>query len=302
MIHEILLAFYYFCYFCYFLDASLTLVDTINITSAYYCSPKGVTQMNGTIYLACAHSMSMANSNASVVMFKAESPTIQSQKPLDGASADLSDIAAGCVCKCLYVADRSGNMLWRVTVTWDGYVVDKFVDVPFPHTLSVSADGRVFVTNMESNKLWIFSQQGMTLPTVDMAAFNSLQHVVERSTGSMLVCQTGADSIVSEVLQESGMMKTLQYYGTKGNDSAMGWLNMPVYMALDMSEYGWLFVIDNMRVVMLNAQFNRITMTPVPGLPHRVSYDSASRFLYVCDGTRVYKYRVLVAWGDQQWQ
>ena len=267
----------------------------MHVGDFFNCAADGVAQLDDILYVNCGNDFAISK----IVTYNPVSLFPQNQIPLVGATSNLNDIAAGIDCKCLYVVDQRGNTLWRVNVTSNGYVVDQFVNVTSPTTLSVSVDGRVFVSSSMYNTLWIFSPQGTLLRTINMIPFKFLQHVVERSTYSMIVSQAETYSIVSEV-EESGLMKTLHTYGTTVSGKEPGELNYPQHLALDRSGDGWLFVADssNRRVVMLDAQFKLITTWEMPidnpHKPYRVSYDSASRFLYVNDRNFVLQFHVLV--------
>ena len=137
--------------------------------------------------------------------------------------------------------------------------------------------------------LLIYSSSGTILQTIDMRTFNTLQHIVEQSPDTLLVCQSSGGYSRITAVQKSIPTVSQSYYDSATTGSQF----VPVYKALDLSSNGWVFVADsiNRRLVVLDKQLKFVATETAFFLdnhevyytPQRLSYNSVDRILLVVD-------------------
>ena len=137
--------------------------------------------------------------------------------------------------------------------------------------------------------LLIYSSSGTILQTIDMRIFNTLQHIVEQSPDTLLVCHSSGVYSRITAVQKSIPTVSQIYYDSATTDSLWG----PMYIALDLSSNGWVFVVDSIyrRLVVLDKQLKLVATKTVfyPDnygpyyIPQRLSYNSVNGVLLVVD-------------------
>lgn len=206
------------------------------------------------------------------------------------------DIAACHRSHCLYVADGTNCVVWRVALHHDPPITTRWLTgLGDPFTLSVSTKGRVVTLAADVHPphhvLDIFAPDATLLRRIRLPdAMDSPQHALETSHGgggggSLLVCHgwaTVRHQRVCELGRDGGAV-TRSY---PANDAAGHVLNRPCHLAEDGE--GRVFVADslNHRIVLLDAQLrlDQVLLTMDQDdlhQPSRLCYDRSNGQLLV---------------------
>ena len=210
---------------------------------------KGITNLNGHLYLVFAGSTSIS-------VYSAAKPFTLQHRITAEAIRSPRDIIACPRNECLYVADACG--IWRVNGL-DVWKSEQKTDCKLwlksitVKALSSARDGNILVTELE--RLCMFDYNGEMVYEVplDRRGLRGVYHAVEMPNGTLVICQTDtSEDFGQRILAINQNGELLRSYGGKAGDE-YGQLNGPCYAVRD-ADHGWLFVADyvNHRVLLFD--------------------------------------------------
>jgi len=205
----------------------------------------GVTQLHDVVYVVCDESSSIVRFNAT---------THQRLTDIDVKGLrDPRDIAACEQTSQLYIPDRRGECIWRVSA--DGADIKRWwskssSDTFRPWALSVTST-RVLVTPAVTKQLMQLDAAGDELRRVQLPRDMLPRHAVESPTGTFIVChrntQLEPQYHVSEVQTDGKVLRQF-------SDSRLSPLSRTPHVASDSHANIFLADFDNGCIQLLDAQ------------------------------------------------
>ena len=274
-------------------DTDLTL-EQLTVVQTPSCSPSGVTQLNGLLFITCI------NTNIILVCNQTTFETIYSFT-VSGAQT-LSDIVANY--SCLYVADTQANSVWQINVTSNGYNAGVFAsNLLYANALSIASIDYLVVTSSYTGNAWAFSQSGtnLGLPPLSTFGYQDVQHFVfwSRQDGGFFA-QFHQDP--NPALNFGQIVKTNSILGEVATTEGLSGLGAggsidPRYIVLGTVKSEEIVIVADYvgsRVLVFDQQLSGVRILSTPGVtsPDRLSFNSNSGVLTVSssEAENVYVY------------
>ena len=269
---------------CFFV-LDVTLQPVVSLSETGQCRNSGVARLDSNFYLLCVFEIFHSSIRVYNAKFRLQNSTNIT------AFENPRDIAACRRCRCLYVADGTGDV-WRVNLTNNvrGFAPTKFNWKVNAFSLSVSPWGNLTITELGNNRLTTYNPEFQSTSRVDLSKFNDSHtlHAAEISDGSWLICQRVRSvdgSTFGRVFEVDKQLNVLR---------ASKQSRAPVYLASD-KDSGHVFVADatNNEVLVFDRELSHSSLL-ISGNSSlsRINFDSVSKMLIVLAPHRVDVYRV----------
>ena len=261
-------------------------------------SVRGVTSLAGEVYVLRQKSTRLGwKENDQIEVYDAINYHFQHRLTVPN-SWELTDMTSCEHYRCVYIVDIDKcihrldvQALLRAATQWA--VNDK------PSGISVNAAHNVLVTCRVVCKIKEFSSHGdllceLTLPD-DVI---NPRHSIQTRNGEFIVCHGGRGNAVHRVckISDDGRHIIKSHGGQRGSD--IGQYNVPFHLAVDNNEFVFVSDVNNRRVTLLSPTLDYIrqdvSRDDLRWRPHSLCLDIHRRRLYVTDGEKVTRGRVVV--------
>ena len=206
-------------------------------------SVRGLVQLLRNIYIACI-------SKSALIVYEAEFPYTRLE---DIAIEELTyprDMAACCVCKCIYVSDKIARRVWRVRQ--NDRKVEIFINnLKGGASLSMMSNGNLLV--LDKSDLCIYASDGKHLQTMKLPDELVEPHIAIATGHDTFLISHGESCGLHRICEITPKGDILRTYGHL-NGPGIGQLDWPVHMTLD--NEGRIIVLDaiNVRFLLLDSK------------------------------------------------
>lgn len=263
--------------------APLHLAGQLDLSTSFSAQVKevyGVTKLDNEIFVLCAHP-------TFVLGFDDQRP-FRLQRKLELSEIENPfDIASSKKSKCLYIADRGNQCIWKLT-TDVNQLTELLSDVGEPFTFSLSSDDQLLILRWSepSSQLYVYNKTGILSQILLLPSDIQMPiHCVRKPNGEFIISHKIAmtKTWTISILGNDGQTVVRQFCPRDRSEE----MSVPWHLALD-CESDLLFVADysNNRVNLVD--LNSLDLKHVlpikekrSSLPLRLFYDSKERQLIV---------------------